>query len=83
MKITVKLFASLSDLLPPGTRANAVEVEVGEDATPNAVVDQFRVPRKMAHLVLCNGMFVEPERRDLPVLKDGDVIAIWPPIAGG
>ena len=64
MKITVKLFASLSDLLPPGTRANAVEVEVGEGATPNAVVDQFRVPRKMAHLVLCNGLFIEPERRD-------------------
>ncbi|MGA7802351.1 MAG: MoaD/ThiS family protein [Gammaproteobacteria bacterium] len=83
MKITVKLFATLTDLLPPGTKANAVEVEVPEGATPNGIVDRFRVPRKMAHLVLCNGLFIEPERRDQSVIKDGDVIAIWPPIAGG
>jgi molybdopterin synthase sulfur carrier subunit len=83
MKITVKLFATLSDLLPPDAISNAAEVEVPEGATPNGIVDQFRVPRKMAHLVLCNGLFVEPERRDQPVIKDGDVIAIWPPIAGG
>ncbi|MEJ2344597.1 MAG: MoaD/ThiS family protein [Gammaproteobacteria bacterium] len=83
MKVTVKLFATLSDLLPPETRDNAVELEVPADITPNAVIDQFRVPRKLAHLVLRNGIYIEPEQRDQPLFEDGDVIAIWPPIAGG
>jgi molybdopterin synthase sulfur carrier subunit len=51
--------------------------------TANAIIEQFRVPQKMAHLVLRNGIYIEPERRDQAMFKDGDVIAIWPPIAGG
>ena len=33
--------------------------------------------------VLINGVFVPPEQRGARVLVDGDVLAIWPPIAGG
>ena len=38
---------------------------------------------KLVHLVLVNGVYVQPEERASRVLKDGDVLAIWPPIAGG
>ena len=38
---------------------------------------------KLVHLVLVNGVYVPPEQRAERVLKDGDVLAIWPPIAGG
>jgi sulfur-carrier protein len=50
---------------------------------PIKVIDQYRVPREMAHLVLRNGVYVDPKQRDLPSLKEGDVIAIWPPVADG
>jgi molybdopterin synthase sulfur carrier subunit len=83
MKITLKLFATLGDLLPPGAVANAAQLEIPRNTTPHQVIERFHVPRKMAHLVLCNGRFVEPEQRDRPTLKDGDVLAIWPPVAGG
>ncbi len=83
MKITLKLFATLGDLLPAESRENATVVEVPDDATPNQVIDMFKVPRPMAHLVLINGGYVAPERREQPVLAENDVLAIWPPVAGG
>jgi sulfur carrier protein ThiS len=41
------------------------------------------MPEKLVHLVLVNGSYVAPEQRPSQTLKEGDVLAIWPPIAGG
>jgi len=30
-----------------------------------------------------NGRYIEPEKRLTTTLVEGDVLAIWPPIAGG
>jgi molybdopterin converting factor small subunit len=83
MKIVVKLFASLSDLLPADSRGNSMEIEVPEGATANQIIDLLQLPRKRVHLVLRNGLFVEPQHRDSPLIEDGDALAFWPPIAGG
>jgi molybdopterin converting factor small subunit len=84
MKITFKLYATLQDLLPAGAVKNAVDIEVPDDASLNDVIDRFKVPRELAHLVLVNGVFHCTEDRNLPgVLKENDVLAIWPPVAGG
>lgn len=83
MKIVVKLFANLGGLLPADSRANSMEIEVTDNATANQIIDLLQLPRKKVHLVLQNGLFVEPQNRDLPVIKEGDAIAFWPPIAGG
>ncbi len=83
MKITLKLYATLGDLLPDHARQNMVEIEVAEDATPNQVIDEFKVPQELVHLVLLNGRYVEPEQRDQSILQPDDALAIWPPIAGG
>ncbi|MBU0654099.1 MAG: MoaD/ThiS family protein [Gammaproteobacteria bacterium] len=84
MNITLKLYANLSGLLPARAQRNAAEVEVADNASLNTVIDQFKVPRESAHLVLLNGVFVCHEDRDRPGrLQAGDVLAIWPPVAGG
>ena len=83
MNIVVKLFANLGDLLPADSRANSIEIEVTDNASANQIIDLLQLPRKKVHLVLQNGLFVEPQNRDLPVIKEGDAIAFWPPIAGG
>lgn len=84
MNITFKLYATLQDLLPAGAVKNAVNIEVADDASLNDLIDQFKVPRDLAHLVLVNGIFYCQEDRDKPgVLKNNDVLAIWPPVAGG
>jgi molybdopterin converting factor small subunit len=84
MKITFKLFATLTDYLPPQARhANAIELEVAPNASISQIVEPFALPPKLVHLVLVNGLFVAPAERLSRTLKEGDTLAIWPPIAGG
>ncbi len=84
MKITLKLFASLTDYLPPENKyTNMVELEVASDASIMQIIKPLALPAKMVHLVLVNGKYVEPEQRLTQTLAEGDVLAIWPPIAGG
>jgi sulfur carrier protein ThiS len=83
--ITFKLFASLTDYLPADRErgSNMVDIEVPEGASIVEVVTPFQLPQKMVHLVLVNGVFVPPAERATRRLSEGDVLAIWPPIAGG
>jgi molybdopterin synthase sulfur carrier subunit len=84
MQITFKLFASLTDYLPPEARyTNVVQLDVAPEASISQIIEPFGLPPKMVHLVLINGKYIEPERRLTQTLVEGDVLAIWPPIAGG
>lgn len=83
MKIKFKLFATLADYLPKPSRTNSVELEVAAGSTIQSIIDQFQLPSKLVHLVLVNGLYIYPTARTTMKLKEGDVLAIWPPIAGG
>ena len=83
MKITFKLFASLQEHLPAGAKDYGVPLEIDAATTPYSLIDSFNIPRKLAHLVVLNGVYLLPAERETPVFKDGDVLAIWPPVAGG
>jgi len=84
MKITLKLFATLADYLPTQDKyTHFVDLEVAAGTTIGEVIAQHQLPEKWVHLVLVNGSYVAPEQRLAYVLQDGDVLAIWPPIAGG
>ena len=47
------------------------------------VLAGLNVPAEVCHLVLVNGVYVEPSMRDTHALKNGDALAVWPPVAGG
>lgn len=84
MQITFKLYASLTQYLPAERRtSNQMSLEVPADASIAQIIEPFQLPLKLVHLVLINGHFVPPEERASRTLKEGDVLAIWPPIAGG
>ena len=84
VKISFKLYATLTDYLPPEARqGNRVELEVPADATLADVIAPYGLPMKLVHLVLVNGHYVAPADRASRTFQDGDVLAIWPPVAGG
>jgi sulfur carrier protein ThiS len=84
MRITLKLYATLTDYLPPAARSdNLVRLDIEEGATIAAAIAPFQLPPRLTHLVLVNGLFVPREERGSRALREGDVLAIWPPIAGG
>ena len=84
MKVTLKLYATLSDYLPDAARKrNAVELELDAGTTPAQVIASQNLPLKLCHLVLIDGVFIPPEARATRALAEGETLAIWPPIAGG
>ena len=83
MQIKLKLFASLGKFLPAGAERNVVTLDIEENTPIWSLLDRYNVPRASCHLVLVNGVFRPPEDRGTVTLKEGDELAVWPPIAGG
>lgn len=83
MKITLKLFALLTDYLPAGANRHSVSLDISPETTVQQVIDQINIPAKMTHLVLLNGIYLDPVQRKKNQLQENDTLAIWPPIAGG
>ena len=84
MKITFKLFATLQDYLPPeAKKTNALDLEIAEATTVAQIIERFGLPQKLVHLVLIDGAFVPPAERAGRMLREGETLAIWPPVAGG
>jgi len=84
MKVTLKLYAMLADYLPDEARRNnALELELESGTTVAVCIEHLKLPPKLCHLVLIDGVFVPPGARSSRVLAEGNALAIWPPIAGG
>jgi molybdopterin converting factor small subunit len=79
MKVRLKLFATFRRYLPPGTQGSACDLEIPEVAQVSDLLSQFGVPEKESLMILVNGRDAGPDR----VLQDGDVVAVFPAVAGG
>ena len=82
MKIELKLFASLKECQPQA-KGGILNIEVADGTTPRDLIDQYNIPMESVHLLLINGTYVAPDQSDGVTLQEGDVVAMWPPIAGG
>ena len=83
MRIVLKLYASLAEQLPASAKGHSVQLEVQEGDTPNGILQRHAVPLERVHLLLQNGVYLKPAERNQAILREGDVLAAWPPIAGG
>ena len=83
MQIKIEFYASLMQYLPPGKSRFRREVSVDDGLRLNKLIEKFHIPAEMAHIVLVNGLFVNADKRRDRELVEGDVVSIWPPVAGG
>ena len=79
MKIEVQLYATLSQYLLKGAEKRRAVMEFIDGTTVGRLLDQLGIPKEHPSMVLVNGIHA-PD--DTP-LKDGDVLAVFPPLAGG
>ncbi len=79
MKIEVQLYATLSQYLPKGSLNRKAVIECADGITVGQVIDQLGIPKEHSNMVLINGI----NARDDAPLKDGDILAVFPPLAGG
>lgn len=84
MKVQFKLFATLQDYLPAEARlTNRLSLDLDEGTTIQQLIERFGLPQQSCHLVLIDGNFIPPTARASRALKEGETLAIWPPVAGG
>lgn len=74
VKVTVKLFASLRK-----DRFAAGDFDYREGATVGHILASLHIPEEEAAIIFINGRHGEPGTP----LKEGDVLAIFPPVGGG
>jgi molybdopterin converting factor small subunit len=79
MKIEVKLFANFRDYLPEGSDRFSCMVKVNPSGCVSDVLGKLGLPADHPKIILING--VHGKEDDL--LKDGDVLSVFPPVAGG
>jgi molybdopterin converting factor small subunit len=79
VKVEVCLFATLGCYLPPGASGDRVILEVLDRTTVGQVMASLHIPDDLDRLQVVNGHDAVPEH----VLKDGDILSVFPPLAGG
>ncbi|MGH7265627.1 MAG: MoaD/ThiS family protein [Candidatus Rokuibacteriota bacterium] len=79
MTIVVRLFANLADHLPAAGRDGGATLELPDGATLGELITRLAIPDELPRLALVNGEEAGPARR----LAPGDVVSLFPPLAGG
>lgn len=74
MLITVKLFATLRN-----NREKIMSLDLKEGSTPLEVSQSLKIPEEDVAIIMING---RGAKKNSP-LKEGDVLALFPPVGGG
>ena len=83
MEVTVKLFATLGKYLPPNAAHNEAQMDVAAGTSVSQLLRQLHLPLELTHLVMINGIYIDPSDREHTTFSPGDELAVFPPIAGG
>jgi molybdopterin synthase sulfur carrier subunit len=79
MKIELRLYASLGRYLPEKKEGNSCIVEVEPGTTIRELFLRFRIPPEERKIIFLNGIHAQGDE----VLKEGDRVGAFPPVAGG
>jgi sulfur carrier protein ThiS len=84
MKVTLKLFASLAVHLPVEARPrHCIDLDLAPGTTVLDLILRQGIPPAQCAIVLVDGAWVAQTERGARELAEGEVLAIWPPVAGG
>ena len=76
ISVTVKFFANLRQYGPQKT-----VLELSEGNTVKFILEKFKIPKEEKNLIIMiNG---RPHQKASSILENGDILAIFPKIAGG
>lgn len=79
MNIQLKLLAVYRRYLPSDDQGDACDLEVAAGTRIADLLARFGIPADASSVILINGRSTDPERP----LEDGDIVAVFPAMAGG
>ncbi len=78
MEIEIRVFATFREYLPEGSQAS-FRRSLMQETTVDRIADSINLPQDTPKIFIVNGNVVAGEY----VVRDGDVVSIFPPVAGG
>jgi molybdopterin converting factor small subunit len=79
MEIEVRLFATFRDYLPQDSASFSFKKSLDKEMAVSTIAEETGLPSDVPKIFIVNGNVVTGEH----VLHDGDVVSIFPPVAGG
>jgi molybdopterin synthase sulfur carrier subunit len=79
MKIEVKLFAQFRDFLPKGSDRFSCTLTLDSSKSVGDILRRLKLPPDSPKIILLNGRHA----KENDPIKDGDVLSVFPPVAGG
>jgi len=77
MRVELRFYAGLRDYLPDDD--GPAEIDLPDGARVRDVIERFGIPRDKPRILLVNGRHAALDT----VLRDGDLLVLFPPVAGG
>ncbi len=74
MSITLKLFAYFRD-----NRGEVLQIEFSEGMRPSDLCKKIKLDLDEVSILLVNGVYTKED----PILKDGDLVSMFPAVGGG
>lgn len=79
MKVEVRFFAGLEKYNPVDSKARSALINIEEGTILKELIGRLNFPADFPKIILVNGRNVSMDQK----LNDGDVISLFPPLAGG
>lgn len=79
MKVEVRFFAGLEKYNPVDSKARSAFLNIEEGTILKELIARLNIPADFPKIILVNGRNVSMDEK----LNDGDVISLFPPLAGG
>jgi sulfur-carrier protein len=79
VRVEVRLFATLARYLPESSQTGSTFLELPEGSTVADVASALGIPSALSRITLVN----DAETDDGHRLSAGDVVTLFPPLAGG
>ena len=79
MRIELRLYASLSRYLPEKREGNSCDIEIAPGTTINELLRDRNIPLEAPKVIFLNGVHARGDE----ILKEGDRVGAFPPVAGG
>jgi sulfur carrier protein ThiS len=79
MKVEVNLYASLAQYVPPTSDGKSFVMELSEGTRIRDALAHLKVPGEAVKIIFLNGIHATADT----VLRNGDRLGVFPPVAGG
>ncbi len=83
MQITLKLFGSLRQYLPPGSRFDGYEINLPPGTSVDELLNQVPIPPTKPYLVILNDDKIDELNFKTIQIRENDEVVLLPPIKGG